>query len=46
MPSFTKFKAYLGECFHMKDFRKLKYFLGIEVAGNSDGICQHAASIC
>ena len=36
------FKAYLHECFHMKDFGALKYFLGIEVARNSEGIflCQ------
>lgn len=38
----AKFKKYLGECFHMKDLGSLKYFLGIEVARNNDGIflCQ------
>nr|KYP66022.1 Retrovirus-related Pol polyprotein from transposon TNT 1-94 [Cajanus cajan] len=37
-----RFKAYLNECFHMKDLGKLKYFLGIEVARNPTGIflCQ------
>lgn len=32
------FKDYLSNCFHMKDLGSLKYFLGIEVACNSDGI--------
>ncbi|GJT27629.1 retrovirus-related pol polyprotein from transposon RE2 [Tanacetum coccineum] len=38
----TTFKAYLSRCFHMKDLGVLKYFLGIEVAQNSEGIflCQ------
>ncbi|WKA05443.1 hypothetical protein VitviT2T_023411 [Vitis vinifera] len=37
-----QFKDYLNRCFHMKDLGKLKYFLGIEGARNSDGIflCQ------
>ena len=37
-----QFKDYLSRCFHMKDLGKLKCFLGIEVASNSDGIflCQ------
>lgn len=36
------FKEYLHKCFHMKDLGVLKYFLGIEVAHNSEGIflCQ------
>ncbi|KAL1194230.1 Retrovirus-related Pol polyprotein from transposon RE1 [Cardamine amara subsp. amara] len=34
----SDFKAYLGECFHMKDLGSLKYFLGIEVARNKNGI--------
>ncbi|CAA7053596.1 unnamed protein product [Microthlaspi erraticum] len=36
------FKAYLSECFHMKDLGGLKYFLGIEVARRPEGIflCQ------
>lgn len=38
----TAFKDYLGRCFHMKDLGVLKYFLGIEVARNPEGIllCQ------
>nr|GEX09045.1 copia protein [Tanacetum cinerariifolium] len=32
------FKAYLSRSFHMKDLGVLKYFLGIEVARNSEGI--------
>ncbi|KAL9812283.1 putative RNA-directed DNA polymerase [Arabidopsis thaliana] len=32
------FKEYLGKCFHMKDLGKAKYFLGIEIARNSEGI--------
>lgn len=27
-----KFKGYLGQCFQIKDFGMLKYFIGIEVA--------------
>ena len=36
------FKAYLSDCFHMKDLGTLKYFLGIEVARSSSGLflCQ------
>ena len=38
----AKFKAYLDKCFHIKDLGPLKYFLGIEVARNSQGLflCQ------
>lgn len=33
-----KFKAYLSECFHMKDLGKIKYFLGIEISRGSEGM--------
>ncbi|XP_019150301.1 PREDICTED: uncharacterized protein LOC109147108 [Ipomoea nil] len=33
-----RFKLYLSNCFHMKDFGTLKYFLGLEVARNESGI--------
>lgn len=38
----ASFKTYLSKCFHMKDLGSLKYFLGIEVARNREGIflCQ------
>lgn len=32
-----KFKKYLGECFHMKNLGKLKYFLGIQIARGKEG---------
>ena len=36
------FKAYLSDCFHMKDLGPLKFFLGIEVARSKSGLflCQ------
>lgn len=38
----AKFKHYLSQCFHMKDLGKLKYFLGIELTHDQEGlfICQ------
>ena len=38
----TEFKAYLHNCFHMKDLGIFKYFLGVVVARSSTGIflCQ------
>lgn len=34
----TKFKAYLSNCFKMKDLGKAKYFLGIEIARGPQGM--------
>lgn len=34
----TKFKAYLSDCFKMKDLGKAKYFLGIEIARGPQGM--------
>jgi len=38
----VQFKSYLSDCFHMKDLGVLKYFLGVEVARNPNGLflCQ------
>ncbi|XP_021736577.1 uncharacterized protein LOC110703136 [Chenopodium quinoa] len=40
--AFKVFKAYLSDCFKMKDLGPLKYFLGIKVARSSSGLflCQ------
>ena len=37
-----QFKAYLSDCFHMKDLGVLKYVLGVEVARSPEGffLCQ------
>nr|KYP42659.1 Copia protein [Cajanus cajan] len=39
----NNFKAYLIECFQMKDLGKLKYFLGLELSHGNTGLflCQH-----
>ncbi|GAA0164844.1 transmembrane signal receptor [Lithospermum erythrorhizon] len=34
----STFKQYLNSCFHMKDLRVLKFFLGVEVARSEEGI--------
>jgi len=43
------FQAYLDKCFHIKDLGHLKYFLGIEVARNPQGLflcrCKYALEI-
>ena len=33
-----KFKEYLNNCFHVKDLKPLKYFLGTKIARNSQGL--------
>lgn len=34
----SRFKSYHSSCFHTKDLRSLKYFLGIQVAWSLKGI--------
>jgi len=45
----ASFKCYLNKCFHIKDLGALKYFLGIEVAQNSQRLflcqCKYALDI-
>ncbi|XP_021753783.1 uncharacterized protein LOC110719189 [Chenopodium quinoa] len=45
--SLSKFKAYLGNCFKIKDLGVLKYFLGLKVAQSKQGfyICQRKYSL-
>lgn len=38
IPTLTKFKEYLSSWFRMKDLGKAKYFLGLEIARNDEGI--------
>ena len=38
MNMMIKFKAYLSDCFKMKDLGKAKYFLGIEIARGPQGM--------
>lgn len=49
LESLRKFKSHLSSCFHTKDLGPLKYFLGIEVAQNNQGIylcrCKYAFNI-
>ncbi|KAG7532447.1 Reverse transcriptase RNA-dependent DNA polymerase [Arabidopsis thaliana x Arabidopsis arenosa] len=42
----AKFKTYLSQCFKMKDLGPLKYFLGIEVARNPEGIFLSQRKYC
>ncbi|GJZ68078.1 ribonuclease H-like domain-containing protein [Tanacetum coccineum] len=41
-----KFKAFLKSKFQIKDLEKLKYFLGIKVLDNADGICLIQRKYC
>ncbi|GJR24890.1 ribonuclease H-like domain-containing protein [Tanacetum coccineum] len=41
-----KFKLFLKSKFQIKDLVKLKYFLGIEVLNNKDGICLSQRKYC
>ncbi|GKA44526.1 ribonuclease H-like domain-containing protein [Tanacetum coccineum] len=41
-----KFKLFLKSKFQIKDLVKLKYFLGIEVLDNKDGICLSQRKYC
>ncbi|GJR02261.1 ribonuclease H-like domain-containing protein [Tanacetum coccineum] len=41
-----KFKVFLKSKFQIKDFGKLKYFLGIKVLDNKDGICLSQRKHC
>lgn len=37
-PTIASFKTYLHSCFHMKYLGTLRYFLGIEIARNPEGL--------
>ena len=40
------FKAYLDKCFHIRDLSNLKYFLGIEVVRNYQGLFFVPKKVC